>query len=240
MERFKGFSSHPGQFVPLPDEFFSQVLPGISDLYTLKVVLFALRQIVLSEDQFPFLTHTALMKDSGLLKMMGESTEDQRTNLQMGLHNACEAGVILKAHVTTKERNEILYFLNSLRGQKALEAIQNGNFNYNPDRDSTIQITPVQPNIFRLYEENIGPLTPIIADTLTELENEYSAEWIAEAFQEALKNNVRNLRYIEAILKNWQEAGKHDRTNRRSSQKNSEEHDPDQYIGGEYSEFIDH
>jgi len=240
MERFKGFSSHPGQLVPLPDEFFSKVLPGITDLFTLKVILFAFRQIALSEDQFPFLTHTALMRDPDLLKMMGESSEDQQTNLQLALNNACEAGVILKAPITTENRNEILYFLNSPRGQKALDAIQNGNFNYNPDIGSTIQLTPAQPNIFRLYEENIGPLTPIIADTLTELENEYSAEWIAEAFREALKNNVRNLRYIEAILKNWQEAGKHDRTNRRSSQKNSEEHDPDQYIGGEFSEFIDH
>jgi DnaD/phage-associated family protein len=172
--------------------------------------------------------------------MMGDSPNEQQAHLLQALNEACESGVLLKASIPMEKSKEILYFVNSLRGQKAVEAIQNGNFNYNPDKSSTFQLTAPRPNVFRLYEENIGPLTPIIADTLTELENEYSADWIAEAFQEALKSNVRNLRYIEAILKNWQEAGKNVRTNRRSSQKSSEEHDPDEYVGGEYSEFIDH
>ena len=58
-----------------------------------------------------------------------------------------------------------------------------------------------RPNIFRLYEENIGPLTPLIAEMLRDAEKTYPADWIEEAFKIAVENNVRRWRYIEAILR---------------------------------------
>ena len=60
-----------------------------------------------------------------------------------------------------------------------------------------------RPNVFKLYEENIGPLTPMIADALKDAETIYSIEWIAEAIELAVKNNKRNWKYSEAILKRW-------------------------------------
>ncbi len=49
-----------------------------------------------------------------------------------------------------------------------------------------------RPNVFKLYEENIGPLTPMIADALKDAENTFSPEWIAEAIELAVKNNKRS------------------------------------------------
>ena len=54
--------------------------------------------------------------------------------------------------------------------------------------------------MFKLYEENIGPLTPLIADALKDAEEIYSSEWIADAIELAVKNNKRNWKYCEAIL----------------------------------------
>lgn len=65
-------------------------------------------------------------------------------------------------------------------------------------------------NIFEIYESNIGPLTPMIADKLIEAEKEYPPDWIADAFQLAVENNKRNWRYCETILKRWQTDGKDD------------------------------
>ena len=88
-------------------------------------------------------------------------------------------------------------------------------------------------NIFRLYEENIGPLTPLIADALKDAEETYSPEWIAEAIDLAVRNNKRSWRYCEAILKRWKEEGRGEKQDRRDSEK-----DRDKYTKGEYADYI--
>ena len=68
-----------------------------------------------------------------------------------------------------------------------------------------------QPSIFELYETEIGPLTPVIAEILIEAVEEYPHEDIVAAFREAAERNVRNWRYIDAILQRWQMEGRSER-----------------------------
>jgi DnaD/phage-associated family protein len=63
---------------------------------------------------------------------------------------------------------------------------------------------------FSLYESNIGPLTPMIADSIKDAEKTYPLSWIAEAINLSVLNNKRNWRYCETILKRWQTDGKDD------------------------------
>ncbi len=63
---------------------------------------------------------------------------------------------------------------------------------------------------FALYESNIGPLTPMIADALQDAEKTYPPDWIKDAIALAVENNKRNWRYCETILKRWQAGGKDD------------------------------
>jgi DnaD/phage-associated family protein len=63
-------------------------------------------------------------------------------------------------------------------------------------------------NIFHLYEENIGPLTPLIAEDLKAAEQEYPESWIEEAFHLAVQRNARSWRYIDAVLKRWKMEGR--------------------------------
>jgi len=58
-----------------------------------------------------------------------------------------------------------------------------------------------RPNIFGLYEANIGAVTPLLADVLREAERDYAATWVEYAFREACNNNKRSWKYVEAILK---------------------------------------
>ena len=57
-------------------------------------------------------------------------------------------------------------------------------------------------NIYKLYSDNIAPLTPMIADRLQLDEEEYGEEWITEAIRVAVMMNKKSMSYIEAILKN--------------------------------------
>ena len=68
-----------------------------------------------------------------------------------------------------------------------------------------------RPDIFVLYEQNIGLLTPPIADELRQAEQTYPAGWIEEAFREAVALNKRSWRYIHAILERWRTQGRGER-----------------------------
>lgn len=60
---------------------------------------------------------------------------------------------------------------------------------------------PLPPNVFELYENEIGSLSKVISDKLTIIEQDYPNTWIVEAITEASTHNARNLAYVEAILK---------------------------------------
>jgi DnaD/phage-associated family protein len=62
-------------------------------------------------------------------------------------------------------------------------------------------------NVFRVYEQNIGALTPMIAEALRDAEKTDSAAWVCAAIDEAVKNNARSWKYCEAILSRWRKDG---------------------------------
>ena len=68
----------------------------------------------------------------------------------------------------------------------------------------------VQENIFEIFEKNISPLTPIIAEELKKAKSEYSEEMIKKAIIESAKNNARSWRYISRILERWEGEGQKD------------------------------
>jgi DnaD/phage-associated family protein len=90
-------------------------------------------------------------------------------------------------------------------------------------------------DIFSLYEQNIGMLTPMIAEALQEAEKLYPAEWIESAFKEAVALNKRSWKYIARILERWAIEGKDDGKSRRDSKK---EDDRDKYIRGKYGHMV--
>ena len=219
MNKFKGFTDSE-TFTQLPDGFFHHLLKEIQDADELKVTLYYLFRVEHMDGPFRALCQTDFdAKDIGL------SVEET----QLGLEKAVERGSILKS---THEA-DMFYFLNSPRGRAAAEAFAKGQW-----RESAriLSAPPVErPNVFKLYEENIGALTPLIADALKDAEEMYQAAWIAEAIELAVKNNKRNWKYCEAILKRWKEEGRAEKQDRRDAEK-----DRRKYVEGKYSDFIEH
>ena len=62
--------------------------------------------------------------------------------------------------------------------------------------------------IVKLYENNIAPLTPITLQGLDDWLDAMSEDVVEYAISEAVKNNKRNYKYIEAILRNHFNAGR--------------------------------
>jgi hypothetical protein len=73
----------------------------------------------------------------------------------------------------------------------------------------------------------------LIADALKDAEDLYEAEWIAEAIDLAVKNNKRNWKYCEAILRRWKDKGKDERKDQQDLVK-----DAKRYTDSDFSEFI--
>jgi DnaD/phage-associated family protein len=218
MSNFKGFTDSES-FTQLPDTFFQKLLPEIDDTAELKVMLFFLWRVGHMEGPFRALRQTDFEE-----RALDLSADE----VALGLEQAVRRGSILEV----EHDAEVVYFLNSPRGRAAAEAFAKGEWRESGDFMSA----PVmeRPNLFKLYEENIGPLTPMIADMLKDAEVSYSQEWIAEALEIAVKNNVRNWKYVEAILKRWKEKGKYEGKDRQDAGKGSE-----QYTKSEFDEYLD-
>ena len=215
---FRGFPEGKVRFTRLPAPFFTELLPQVDDLAELKVTLYALWYLEQLEGTFRFVRLSDFLQDD--LFMQG--LPDGQPDLERGLSGAVQRGTLLKADLEGDP--EQYYFLNSPRGRAAISALQKGSW-----RPAEIERQPValeidRPNIFRLYEDHIGPLTPMIAETLKEAEETYPAEWIEDAVRIAVENNVRRWRYIQAILRKWQEEGRDD-TDRRDTQENRRRYD---------------
>jgi DnaD/phage-associated family protein len=71
-----------------------------------------------------------------------------------------------------------------------------------------MRVNSKKHDIFSLYEQNIGALTPILSEKLREAAQIYPPEWIEEAFLHAVSYNRRSWAYISRILENWTIEGK--------------------------------
>jgi DnaD/phage-associated family protein len=76
-----------------------------------------------------------------------------------------------------------------------------------PQRDKESSSSGDPQNIFTVYMSEIGVLTSFIADGLNDWSKSVPEEWVIASIREAAKQNKRNWKYCEAILKRWQAQG---------------------------------
>ena len=218
METFSGFSEGKTRLVQIPAQFFSEALPKINDLFELKLVLHVFNFLNQLEGSFRYIIREDLLNDQNLVESFGKNSLEAVMQIDDSLKLAVSDNILLCQQVEFGGEKNNFYFLNTAKGRAAVQAIINNQWRPSGDPFSPIEIIPERPNIFRLYEENIGPLTPIISDSLSDAEESYPSEWIEEAFRIAVEKNNRNWRYIAAILDRWQRKGRYERKDRRDSE----------------------
>ena len=233
MPPFTGFPAGKVRMTPVPGPFFSELLPEIDHLGEMKVTLYALWFLDQLETPVRYITRAEFAEDERLVGALGPGGLDE------ALERAVKRGTLLKVSLASGSAADAdsaltYYFMNTPRGRAAVQAIQSGQWRPDLQDHPPVSLESERPNIYRLYEENIGPLTPLVADMLREAEQTYRQEWIEEALQIAVKNNVRRWKYVETILRSWQEKGR-DGTTQRDSEK-----DRRKYVEGEFADFIEH
>lgn len=232
MAPFMGFSTGKTRTTPLPEAFFAELLPQIDHLGELKVTLYTFWFLNQQEGHFRFITRGDFSNDHQFMVGLARDEPNSAAILADALERAVQRGTLLK--VASTGSDEELYFVNTPRGRAAVESLARGEWTPELSGRPQPELALERPNVFRLYEENIGPLTPMIADVLREAEKIYPGDWIEEAVRIAVMNNVRRWRYIEAILRSWNERGR-DGTDRRDLEQSRRK-----YLEGEFAEFIQH
>ncbi len=215
--RFPGFPEGRLEATVIPSLFFVELLGHFDDLAELKVVLYLFWRLGKRRASPRFLTRRELEADPVVrrgLANLGPSA------LPVALDRLVRRGVLLRRTMELNGQRDECYFLNTASSRKAVRDLESGRLDLGqvvipdnpPDRGA-------RPNIFDLYEQNIGLLTPLLADELRAAERLYPGEWIEDAFREAVSYNRRSWRYVQRILERWATEGKDDGAARRRARR---------------------
>lgn len=226
---FTGFTER-AETIPLPEELFTALLPHLTQADEMKLILYCLWRMARQSSTFPHLNWEEVRQDTFLLESMVEQPDQP----QYALEKALQLAVAHNALLVAESASQRIILLNSPGGRAALEAIHQGQWQPDEQPELPAEYSRQRPNIFSLYETHIGPLTPMIAETLQDAETLYPDQWITEAIDIAVKANKRSWRYIEAILRRWQEGGRDERRDRPDTQT-----DYQKYTDGEFSDYIE-
>jgi DnaD/phage-associated family protein len=231
---FAGFPDGKQPYTPVPDLFFSELLPEIDHLGELKVTLHVFWLLARKKEGRRYVSGGELAADRRLLDGLPSTAVPRGDALVDALERAVARGTLLRVFTDEGESQQEWYFLNSEMGRQAAQQLLAGEW-VPVESGERLHLQAQRPNIFVLYEQNIGPLTPLLVEELMEAEDAYPPSWIEDAFREAVELNKRSWRYIQRILERWEAEGRRDETSRRS-----DEGDWRRFIDGEYSEYIKH
>jgi DnaD/phage-associated family protein len=238
-QSFGGFSTQRDQSIPLPIELFTEVMAQVRELAELKLLLTVFR--LLAAKEIPqgkprAVSWQELRQDEdlrqGLMVVGQELSPEERLN--RALEQAVGRGTLLHLVVQKGGHTESWYLVNTAMNRRLLAELEEGPAEMlkdTPFEAGEIQVK--RPTIFALYEQNIGMITPMLADQLAEADDLYPADWIEDAFRIAVANNVRRWSYIQAILDRWQREGRGERPSREPG-----EIDLEDYKRGEYADIF--
>ncbi len=231
MKEFGGFPSGRLEFTPVHNVFFSALLNDITDIGELKTTLHVMAALYRRKGYPRYVSFADLLQNVELMRSLQGSEEALRDSLE----KAVERGTLLGLSAVDGP-GAAVYFLNDDAGRRAVAKINAGELKL-PGIKAVAPV-PVQaeapPEIFTLYEQNVGMLTPMIADELRDAEKLYPPDWIRDAIKEAVLHNKRNIKYIAKILENWSVEGRGDGTYQRDSQETG----PDRFVKGKYGHMV--
>ena len=222
---FTGFSTDDP--IKLPHEFFTEVLPHITQPAEVKVTLHVFYLLKRSRRRPRMVEWAILCADTTLVRSLRviaplRPIEDVLVD---GMEAAVRRGSLLHVLIPEGPRVGNWYLANTERNRAWAARVGDGDIAWLP----TPTIPADRPTLFSLYEHNIGILTPMLAAELREAEEMYPASWFPEAIREAVRSNKRSWRYVRAVLDRWARDG-------RDGLEGAE--DPRRYISGSLSDVV--
>lgn len=232
MAKFNGFFNGKAHLTQIPEQFYSELLPLIDDLAELKVTLFCMWALQQKEGEYKYLRYGEFVENKTLMDGLQilHKEGDGDAVLDMALEKAVARGTLLSTTISRNDDEVCYYVINSERGRTVIDQLEAGE--WRPTATDEVEVLPPRPSIYALYEQNIGIITPKMAEILKDAEREYTFDWIEDAIHYAVKRNARSWSFIGTILENWKQEGRSRETVRGDSQQ------ADGYTTGEWADII--
>ena len=122
---------------------------------------------------------------------------------------AADGGLIREAGVVTRESR--------VANRESVDAKRESRVE--DEKPAATASNPDAIGVISKAYENIGLITPFVAEKLRDMAGQYPADWICDAMREAVNQEKRSLAYVEAILKRWQQEGRTNEPGRRTRAK---------------------
>jgi DnaD/phage-associated family protein len=210
---FPGFPDRM-ELVPVPGAVFGTLLREIDDLAELKTLLHVLRLLHAQPRAPRFVRRAGLLADAGLLEALASPHADRPPEqiARDALAMAVARGTLLAIAVTDGATDDECYLLNTRANERIVQQVLGGERTLGELGPAPCPGEPARhddrPSVYELYEQNIGLLTPLLAEELREAVETFPAAWIEDAFREAVTHNKRNWRYVRRVLENWASRGR--------------------------------
>jgi DnaD/phage-associated family protein len=198
---FEGFVTG-GAATTLPSQFFVELLPAIADEAELRVTLYALYAIGKTKGGLRAVRASELAGETPLVRAL--EAHGGAEAVRPALARAAERGTFLGCPLSD---GDMLYAVHNEAGRRVLERVRAGALAV-PGARAVPWVAAERAVPARVYEQEIGALSPSIAEALNEAVERYPEAWIVEALRMAATHNARSWAYAEAILKRWESEGR--------------------------------
>ena len=217
------------KMIPVPAQLFTEILPRLHNESQLRATLYTWYAIASKGSGQRYVYLSQLLTDPVLLSWFTHL--GGKNGIRHGLDLSCKEGVFLQLRID--EDDKILApndesgarLITDLKADLKSESVAHHNQSRGSNPETDYEKTVVS-NVIEKYENEIGMLTPVIADMIAIAEQTYPTTWILEALDIAAQSNARSWKYVTAILARWKNEGKNndnEKTSRFSSRQSGRE-----------------
>ena len=195
---FKGFPRSV-RYIPVPAPMFGPLLEQIKDASGFIITLRIIWMLQQKKGRLRYVSSEEVFGDKILSNALGS-----KEAIQNSINMVVKGGILLQIR---RENASDAFMLNSESDREIASDI-GSIYESNDQPADPWEIENNPPEIYSLYEQNIGILTPIMSEKLTEAEGKYPAGWIKEAVEIAVEQNRRSWAYVSRILERWDMEGR--------------------------------
>ena len=195
---FKGFPRSV-RYIPVPAPMFGPLLEQIKDTSGFIITLRIIWMLQQKKGRLRYVSSEEVFGDKILSNALGS-----KEAIQNSINMVVKGGILLQIR---RENASDAFMLNSESDREIASDI-GSIYESNDQPADPWEIENNPPEIYSLYEQNIGILTPIMSEKLTEAEGKYPAGWIKEAVEIAVEQNRRSWAYVSRILERWDMEGR--------------------------------
>ena len=222
------------QFTPVPNPLMSGLLEEITDIAELKISLRAIWALHRKKTPLPYITAEELHTDRSVASMLGRIGNELENEVGRALKLAVSRGTLLQVESSSGEQRFLLNTepIRAALVRKGIEipsvAVEHS---ITTAETQQAEATPeLRTGVFKVYEENIGVMSPLIAESITSALQEHPESDVIDAIRVAVESNARSWKYVLAVLQRWAVEGRDGRESDGKSERHSEENRSDEFI----------